>query len=978
MANPLLGPLQNNGGPTETLALASTSPAIDSGDNPLNLTSDQRGFGPRNVGSTADMGAFEFGATLPVAAPTADDDGLFTGTEDMDLAIPIATLLGNDVANAGSLDTASLTVMNGTNGTTAMVAPNVVYTPDADTNGMDTFTYTISNTLGGGPSMATVSDIAAVNDPPSFAKGADVEVNQGMVAYDMAWATNILPGPANEIAQNVSFMVTNNSNMSLFSAQPAVNGVTGNLTFTPVAGMSGTAAITLVAKDDAGGMDTSASETLNITVNGPPDAMDDMYNVVVDTILDATTAGNRLLDNDDPTDGPTLMVTMAPADPPIGMFGTAPQADGGFTFNANGLSVGNVATFMYTVEDGAAVPLQDTAMAPTNPGGNPMFVTAEDTQLSPAAGALLANFNDPDNGPNTPLVTVMETNATGLGGTVDIATDGSFTYTPLLNTTGSDTFPFTVSDGVAMVAGTAEVMITPVNDPPVAVDDGSLGTPMDVVEDTATSFNLATNDTDIEDGSPPGGPLSGGALSMAGGTIALNTPGTGQITYTPPLNFNGPDSYTYQVDDSGGATSANTATAFFNVTPINDPPTGNPDTYVVRVGGTLDVGAPGPLGNDIDIELVALSLVSATPLIMGTNPQIGGFDTLPQMDGSFQYTAPPTTGTVTFTYRPDDGMALGAITTVTITVTDPPSPAPSVTQDLTVTKIVLGGGPLTVADFPLWIDGVATTSGDVVPVTAGAHTVTETGDPDYTAVFSGACDSNGNVTVAAGGTAECIITNTFVPPDDLPPPSPDLIFTDGFESGDTTMWSSTFGQGTNTGTYQGGGGTNTSGLRTAQGAGVPIADAVATMVGEFEAIYTYDAATKAFAVYRPDPALAFLNTLTALTPGQAFFIEVTSPDGVVWEQAVSLTAARSVALFSGFNFVGWSGPELTPLAEAIASLGTAVRSAFLWDPEAQEYLIYFRDAPAGLNTLDFFLPYSRAVWIFMDAATTWNQPARDG
>ena len=55
------GVLADNGGPTETLALASTSPAIDAGAaNGLNF--DQRGFGPRDVDGTADIGAYEFGA----------------------------------------------------------------------------------------------------------------------------------------------------------------------------------------------------------------------------------------------------------------------------------------------------------------------------------------------------------------------------------------------------------------------------------------------------------------------------------------------------------------------------------------------------------------------------------------------------------------------------------------------------------------------------------------------------------------------------------------------------------------------------------------------------------------------------------------------------------------------------------------------------------------------------------------------------
>src|SRR5262249_38604656 len=47
--DPKLGPLQNNGGPTKTLALLQGSPAIDAGDDavlgdPLDLTTDQRGF----------------------------------------------------------------------------------------------------------------------------------------------------------------------------------------------------------------------------------------------------------------------------------------------------------------------------------------------------------------------------------------------------------------------------------------------------------------------------------------------------------------------------------------------------------------------------------------------------------------------------------------------------------------------------------------------------------------------------------------------------------------------------------------------------------------------------------------------------------------------------------------------------------------------------------------------------------------------
>jgi hypothetical protein len=59
--NPLLGPLQNNGGPTYTMALLPTSAAIDAGDDSVSatITTDQRGF-PRITGAHVDIGAYEF------------------------------------------------------------------------------------------------------------------------------------------------------------------------------------------------------------------------------------------------------------------------------------------------------------------------------------------------------------------------------------------------------------------------------------------------------------------------------------------------------------------------------------------------------------------------------------------------------------------------------------------------------------------------------------------------------------------------------------------------------------------------------------------------------------------------------------------------------------------------------------------------------------------------------------------------------
>ena len=72
-ADPMLAPLANNGGPTQTMGLLAGSPAIGAGSNPNGYANDQRGGGyPRVVGAAVDIGAFEGSIALappPVPAP---------------------------------------------------------------------------------------------------------------------------------------------------------------------------------------------------------------------------------------------------------------------------------------------------------------------------------------------------------------------------------------------------------------------------------------------------------------------------------------------------------------------------------------------------------------------------------------------------------------------------------------------------------------------------------------------------------------------------------------------------------------------------------------------------------------------------------------------------------------------------------------------------------------------------------------------
>lgn len=81
---------------------------------------------------------------------------------------------------------------------------------------------------------------------------------------------------------------------------------------------------------------------------------------------------------------------------------------------------------------------------------------------------------------------------------------------------------------------------------------------------------------------------------------------------------------------------------------------------------------------------------------------------------------------------------------------------------LTVTKIVKGG-KATTSDFTLLVDTTTVLSGETNGFNAGTYAITETFDPSvgtYTAVYSGACDVDGNVTLEVGDDVECVITNS--------------------------------------------------------------------------------------------------------------------------------------------------------------------------------------------------------------------------
>jgi hypothetical protein len=159
-----------------------------------------------------------------------------------------AVTLAGSVAENGPLTFTVVT--QPAKGTLSGTAPNLTYTPNANANGSDSFTFKASNGTADSPAATVTLTINAVNDAPAAS-------GQSVVTAAGAAKTITLAGSDLENSP-LTFSVI---------AQPGkgiLGGTAPNLTYTPNANVSGTDSFTFKASD---GTADSATATVNITIN---------------------------------------------------------------------------------------------------------------------------------------------------------------------------------------------------------------------------------------------------------------------------------------------------------------------------------------------------------------------------------------------------------------------------------------------------------------------------------------------------------------------------------------------------------------------------------------------------------------------------------------------------------------------------------------------------------------------------------------
>jgi hypothetical protein len=324
------------------------------------------------------------------------------------------------------------------------------YTPPPHFNGTDSFAFTATD--NGSPANTAEGQIAVTVAPLDDAPLAQDD------GYAVGAGTTLIVSAAEGVLHN-DFDLEGDA-LTVTSVDDG--GLTGILNwqadgaFTYAApGVADTESFSYTVSDG------SASRTATVTlVIGPaslPFAAADSYATTEDTPRTVGGLGVRANDN-----GGTSVSAGGTS-----RFGgsVSMDADGGFSYtpppNFNGTD-----SFAYTLTDGSqsvnGLVSIDVSAAPDAPlAGDDFFQAGMNTPLAIAAGTgLLANDNDADGDSLT--VTTTGSTPTDEGGSAEIAADGSFTYVPPTDFTGTDRFDYTVDDGTGRgAAATVIVTVSP-------------------------------------------------------------------------------------------------------------------------------------------------------------------------------------------------------------------------------------------------------------------------------------------------------------------------------------------------------------------------------------------------------------------------------------------------------------------------------------------------------------------------------------
>ncbi|MBL8828585.1 MAG: tandem-95 repeat protein [Planctomycetaceae bacterium] len=539
------------------------------------------------------------------------------------------------------------------------------FSPAANANGTATVTiYATDNggtTNGGnnysGSQTFTVT-VTAVNDQPSFTKGANVSAgtDSGLMTVTN-WATSITKGPSNESTQTLTFDVTSD-NPSLFSIAPAISA-TGTLTFTPATGQSGIANVSVTLRDNGGttngGIDTSLTQTFVIdvgsrnspplfTIGASPTVLEDTASATLTGWVTSISPGLGSFDV-----GQTVAFTVTAGTPSLFAVQPSISSSGTLTFTPAANAFGTTTISVFAVDNGGVanggsntsatqtftINITGINDAPTFTSGANITIAEDAVTQTFSNWATAISVGPNESSVQTPTFVVTNNNNALFSTQPTINSLGTLSFRSVTNASGSATVTVQLRDNGGTINGgidysairTFTITVTAANDAP------TLGTSsFAVLKSAANPLQLPIDDGD---------PEVSQALTVAvtaqptHGTISGLNSATGSLIYTPVPGYTGSDAFTVTITDdatAGGSALTTTRTITLSVGSVYSIAVSNPRD-IVWDATRSQVYVSNSSGSIYRYDPV--NRTTLAPLTVGG--ALGGFDIMP--DGSALYIA---------------------------------------------------------------------------------------------------------------------------------------------------------------------------------------------------------------------------------------------------------------------------------------------------------------------------------------------------
>jgi VCBS repeat-containing protein len=724
-------------------------------------TSDSFTYRASDGSATSNLATVNITVTPVNDVPVANNDNA-TVAEGGTINMAAPGVLANDTDPDGPNPLTAILVSGPAHASSFVLNPNgsYVYVHDGSETTSDSFTYQASDGVATS-NIATVSiTITPVNDAP-VAGNDNYTVAEG--------------GTLNQPAPGVLVNDTDSDSPTLTAvlvsgpAHASSFALNANGSFTYVHDGSETLTDSFTYRANDGSLNSNIA-TVNITitpVNDAPVALNDgPYTVAEGGTLNVATPG--VLGNDTDVDSPTLTAVLVSGPAHASSF--ALNADGSFTYVHDG-SETLTDSFTYRANDGSSnsniatvsiviTPVNDASVA-NNDGP---YAVAEGGTLNQAAPGVLANDTDPD----SPTLTAVLVSGPAHASSFALNADGSFTYVHDGSETTTDSFTYRANDGLANSnIATVSITISPVNDAPVAVNDGYFVNEGGTLSPVAPG--VLGNDTDADSPTLTAVLVSGPAHAAS---FVLNA--NGSFTYVHDGTESTSDTFTYKASD--GSSFSNIATVNITITLVNDAP-------VVTAGGTLTFTEGDPatvIDNTITIsDSDSANLVGATVAISGnyaSGQDVLGFTNTANITGVFN----AGTGTLTLTGTDTLANYQAALRSVTYNNT---SSNPSTLQR-TVTWQVDDGGAVNNLSAPV-TSTINVVSTNEAPVLANSSTITYTENDPATVINSVITVSDADSANLTGATIQ--ITTGYNSAQDVLSFTPPVGISGSFNSGTGTL-----------------------------------------------------------------------------------------------------------------------------------------------------------------------------------------------